>query len=270
MQLISDCFLKINGKRLTSAILKSLLGKGDFMKKLKIILLSAFILTLFSCGGSGKLPFKGSGFGGPQNDNEARIAKAINKTPIVFVHGYLTNASYWDNARSYFLKNGYSPYELFAINFKDNELKFISTEASELKTFVKNVLKYTGKSKVILIAHSRGGIVARTYLKMFKGYSSIEKCVLIATANQGTPVTPSYDYIHPSNSFIKNLNKPDENVLKVKYLCIAAAEDRFFPTGYKKSTFLDYAKNITISGTNHLSVAKDERTFKEILSFIEN
>jgi pimeloyl-ACP methyl ester carboxylesterase len=237
------------------------------MKRLNLILTVIFILSLFSCQGLGKLPFKGSGFGGPQNDNEALIAKTINKTPIVFVHGYMVTASFWGIVRDFFLKNGYSPHELFAVDFKNLAIQKIFKDVAQLDDFIKKVLKYTGKSKVILVAHSRGGLIARVYIKMYKGYDFVEKCILIASPALGAPRTGALYFVHPKHPFMINLNKPDANVNKVKFMCIAAENDYIFPTRY---TFLDYAKNIKIQGTDHISVARDKRTLKEILKFIES
>ena len=82
------------------------------MKKMFFLILS---VLLISCGDNYRLPFNGQGFGGPQNSHEDETIREIKNTPVVFLHGSLTTASYWRTARKYLLKNGYNPHELFAI-----------------------------------------------------------------------------------------------------------------------------------------------------------
>ena len=74
-----------------------------------------FILfTLFafiSCANE-KLPFKtigfGGGYGGPQNEIEAKITKNITHNPVIFVHGYTASASFFKPVRNWFIKKARS------------------------------------------------------------------------------------------------------------------------------------------------------------------
>lgn len=60
----------------------------------------------------------------------------------------------------------------------------LDTYAIRLNDIIK-LLKYrTGKSKVDIIAHSMGGLVARRYIQIF-GEDSVNKLILIATPNNG-------------------------------------------------------------------------------------
>lgn len=60
----------------------------------------------------------------------------------------------------------------------------IETYALRLNEVIKDVKYLTGKNKVIIIAHSMGGLVARSYIDIF-GQNSIDKLIMIATPNHG-------------------------------------------------------------------------------------
>jgi len=60
----------------------------------------------------------------------------------------------------------------------------IDTYAIRLKEIIDNIKIETGKKKVIIVAHSMGGLVSRRYLQIF-GDGNVEKAILIATPNHG-------------------------------------------------------------------------------------
>ena len=60
----------------------------------------------------------------------------------------------------------------------------IDTYALRLREIIQTVKYKTGKPKVILIAHSMGGLVSRKYLQIF-GEDDVEKLIMIGTPNQG-------------------------------------------------------------------------------------
>ncbi len=53
-----------------------------------------------------------------------------------------------------------------------------------MKEIIDNIKIETGKKKVIIVAHSMGGLVSRRYLQIF-GDGNVEKAILIATPNHG-------------------------------------------------------------------------------------
>ena len=60
----------------------------------------------------------------------------------------------------------------------------IDTYALRLREIIQTIKHKTGKPKVILIAHSMGGLVSRRYLQIF-GEEDVEKLIMIGTPNQG-------------------------------------------------------------------------------------
>ena len=60
----------------------------------------------------------------------------------------------------------------------------IETYAIRLKELVDTIRERTGRPKVVLVAHSMGGLVARRYLQLF-GSDAVEKLILVAVPNKG-------------------------------------------------------------------------------------
>lgn len=60
----------------------------------------------------------------------------------------------------------------------------IDTYAIRLKDILKTIKYRTGKDKVIIVAHSMGGLVARRYIQIFGG-GDVTKLIMIATPNHG-------------------------------------------------------------------------------------
>jgi hypothetical protein len=82
---------------------------------------------------------------------------------------------------SYYFDLYQNPTESSVIQTKSDSL---DTYALRLKDIVDTVKYKTGKNKVIIVAHSMGGLVARKYMDIF-GSNSVDKLIMIATPNHG-------------------------------------------------------------------------------------
>lgn len=79
----------------------------------------------------------------------------------------------------------YVPYkdiDIFATSIKKEE--GIEVYSIRLKELIDTTLSQTNSNKVILVAHSMGGLVARNYINIF-GENKVEKLILISTPNKG-------------------------------------------------------------------------------------
>lgn len=152
-----------------------------------------------------------------------------NRIPIILVHGDNSENKYyarWDNKDNY----GYS-FLKYVRNYKDthfsnfdvyiwyhNTSKPIgfnghSGNAQELANFVKNTIlpKYSEGTKVILVAHSRGGLVSRSFMNYkdpgdtdYRGDKYVHGLITLGTPHHGSPAAvPDWaaqmwkDHIHP-------------------------------------------------------------------------
>ncbi|MBW2980301.1 alpha/beta hydrolase [Candidatus Woesearchaeota archaeon] len=113
--------------------------------------------------------------------------------------------------------------------------KDISAYSDRIKKTIDTLKHYTGKNKVIIIAHSMGGLVSREYIRKY-GSGSVEVLVTIGTPNHGIiggeniiapavgcsfshPGLECYDMVEGS-PFLTRLNSGDETPGRTRYLTI--------------------------------------------------
>jgi pimeloyl-ACP methyl ester carboxylesterase len=109
--------------------------------------------------------------------------------------------------------------------YTDNFNRRIEEYASELNHSIELVIECTGSEKVILVAHSMGGLVSRKYMVDY-GDAHIEKLITLATPHYGfnaftrteiilmairlfTNREKEVDEMMPGSDFLKQLDKDD-------------------------------------------------------------
>lgn len=107
------------------------------------------------------------------------------RDPVVFVHGYLGHAEDWDEMIAALEASGWSGDELFAIQFGDTNDSILDLASLELAPFVQQVLQSTGASRVDMVGHSLGGMVARTYVSKYGGGDTVRDLVFICAPLHG-------------------------------------------------------------------------------------
>ena len=157
-----------------------------------------------------------------------------------------------------------SYYNIGGYSITTQKSENIETYAIRLKELI-DLLKFrTGKDKVIIITHSMGGLVARSYVSIF-GDSSVEKLVLIAAPNKGIsgkisnycPVLGEKKECSDMSSesiFIKKLNDPlkiPKNIEIYNIIGIGCSMNGKEGDGIvtKENAEIEYAQNYYINGT---------------------
>ena len=103
-------------------------------------------------------------------------------TPLLFVHGFLSNAGFWLAFKRYFKSRGFR--SLFTINL-DPMINDIDDYAEQLAKRVAQVYKLADQKKLILIGQSMGGLVCRAYITKH-GDKYVRKVITIGSPHQGT------------------------------------------------------------------------------------
>ena len=142
------------------------------------------------------------------------------------------------------------------INLPENNVS-IETYASRLNRLVDMVKHKTGKTKVNIITHSMGGLVAREYIRQY-GNSSVNKLVMIGTPNHG--IQGRVDKYCPiigesiecsqmsiNSSFLRKLNS--EQTLVDIYVIAGTGCGDGDGIVELSSALLDYSKNYVVNGT---------------------
>lgn len=166
-----------------------------------------------NANGYGSYNFSRNDINGDSYGGKTNSSTPVTKQPVIFIHGNSDKAvgtiygqSGWTNSLNYFLNQGYTEAELYAITWGDaNPLSSANNYHSKenvtrIRAFIEAVLDYTGASKVDIIAHSMGVTLCRKAIKGGNGYDpndggsyyvgasitgDIDAFVGIAGANQG-------------------------------------------------------------------------------------
>jgi len=99
-------------------------------------------------------------------------------SPVIYVHGIGASALVW---KKFDLPDRDSFYLSFSDPFADPAL-----QSAELAKFILGVLQQTGQSKVVLICHSMGSLVARRYLADNLSSHHVERVVFLSALNLGS------------------------------------------------------------------------------------
>jgi triacylglycerol esterase/lipase EstA (alpha/beta hydrolase family)/prefoldin subunit 5 len=160
---------------------------------------------------------------------------------------------------SYYFDLYKNPKESSIIQTKSDSL---DTYALRLRDIISTAKDKTGKDKVIIVAHSMGGLVARQYIQIF-GTNDIEKLILVGTPNHGIDsniqkfcsiIGESLECRDMSKDslFINKLNYAEAPNIQI-YNIIGTGCKMGNETGdgivTKSSAYLEGAKNYEINGT---------------------
>jgi len=200
-----------------------------------------------------------------------------HKDPVVLVHGYAGSVAgqlsvelYWSFIGTRLKLDGYDVYK---IALPDAALADVKVSAGKLREFVADVLSKTGKSKVDIVCHSEGGLVARYYIKNLGGVSYVDDLVTISTPHRGTAVA----HIGPGeasrqmeifNPFIRELNTQPTLAGDIDYTAIFSNHDEIVVPG--ENGFFEGAVNMNVNLLGHAGILFNEPVYDMVKGAISN
>jgi len=180
-----------------------------------------------------------------------RSPRTVSGVPILFLHGLFQNRSCWFWLKFRLRRLGY--HSLHDINlppWKDIEplTEVVYKKVDELRNA-------SGVDKVILVGHSMGGVIARNYIQIRGGADKVEKCILLASPNAGSRLSPFAlsrlgKLLLPRSEFLKRLNEA-KLPANLPMTAIYSRHDNIvipFDSGR-----IDGARNVEVQGLGHIS-----------------
>ena len=148
-------------------------------------------------------------------------------TPVLFVHGLYCNAGVWHSQLAHLRQNGV--VNLFCINLSP-PLASIDRFARQLDERVDEVLRACGTSKVIIVAHSLGGLAARAWYARLGGSSRLARLVTIGSPHHGSrlarlvPGTCAAEMV-PRSEWLLKLEADERRAPALPVTCILSEHD---------------------------------------------
>lgn len=160
-------------------------------------------------------------------------AGAIMHNPVIFVHGNTRTANDFIINYKYFLSKGYTPNELWAISYGNNDVGMIDSNdenAPDIAAFIEEVLRFaqtinSNVKQVDVISHSLGVTIVRKAIKQYHLEDKVGTHVMIAGANHGMElcapgINTVCDELYPGSPWLAELNSPVETPGATKQVTI--------------------------------------------------
>ena len=187
--------------------------------------------------------------------------------PVLLIHGVLVNDGVWFFVRRFLARRGIAP--VYTINYGP-PLGDIESFAEQLHAKIEEVRSAMGAERVVLVAHSMGGLVARAYLRRFGG-GRVARLITIGTPHHGSILAFTFPgcclgQMHPGNSWLAELNRDEEAPTHVPIILIWSRHDSMVAP--QASAVLGNAENIALVGIAHNALLGDERVMQLVASTI--
>lgn len=177
--------------------------------------------------------------------------------PVLLIHGYVCNSGYWHRFSPHLSQAG---IEHFAL---DLEPVFgdIDGYAPQVARAVEAICRQTGHSRVIIVAHSMGGLVARAYLRSH-GSAQLAHLITLGTPHHGTALalrgpgrnSRQMEWQNGQQSdWLAALDQSETPSLRARITSIYSWHDNIISP--QRSSHLDGANNIDLFGIGHVELA---------------
>jgi triacylglycerol lipase len=181
--------------------------------------------------------------------------------PVVLVHGVLVNDGVWFSVRRFLARRGVTA--VYTINYGP-PLADIESFAEQLNSKIEEARSATGADRVVIVAHSMGGLVARAYLRRFSS-ERVAKLITIGTPHHGSILAftfpgRSLGQMHPGNPWLAELNRNEEAPAPVPIISIWSRHDSMVAP--QASAELACAENVAVTGVAHNALLGDERVME--------
>lgn len=216
-----------------------------------------------------------------------RIEKKSNlkrsKNPVLLLYGFGATRRTFSILERRLYNAGYT---VFSINlggiFGTFNTHAIEQLASKVDQKIEHLYKkYQFRGKISVIAHSKGGLIGRYYIKRLGGDERTRMLITLGTPHNGNPwalfasftpvslILKSVRQMTPMSPFIKRLQQGTFPA-KVKFYSIYSKDDRVcpFPCGVLKET--SNVKNIEVDGISHSEFLIKKSVFHIITHALDN
>ncbi|HLX27744.1 MAG TPA: alpha/beta fold hydrolase [Casimicrobiaceae bacterium] len=189
------------------------------------------------------------------------------KAPVLLVHGVLCNAGIWRRLARYLRENDVDG--IYSLSYGP-PLASVDSFAEQLARKIDAIVAATGAAKIIIVAHSMGGLVARAYIRAH-GNARIARVVAIGTPHHGSVLAwfcpgAALAQMRPGNAWLAALN--DEKMdPSLRFVSLWSWHDSMVAP--QTSSELPGAVDVTLAGVGHNALLGDGRVFEFVRREIE-
>jgi triacylglycerol esterase/lipase EstA (alpha/beta hydrolase family) len=181
-------------------------------------------------------------------------ASPHRRLPVLLLHGYVCNRGFMLPLRRYLHAHGISAYS----HNLEPVYTGIDNYADALDRRIEEILAAAGAGKLVILAHSMGGLVARAYLRKH-GARHVAKLITLGTPHHGAVTArlgagENARQMVPGNAWLQRLN---EEALALPVVSVFSYQDNVVSP--QESSILAGAKIVPLSGMGHVSMPFSRR-----------
>jgi triacylglycerol lipase len=184
-----------------------------------------------------------------------------NPRPLLLVHGYGCSRGVWWRLRRQLEAAGYIVSTVSLVPPYTHIGKLVPL----LQERIEETCRTTGAERVVLVAHSMGGLVCRSYLSRF-GAARVERLVTLASPHAGSALArigigANAREMEPGSRWLADLAAES---LRVPAVSLRTPHDNFvMPQDNQR---LPGAQDVELAGIGHLAVLYADRTAAALLA----
>ncbi|HAT8180063.1 TPA: alpha/beta hydrolase [Legionella pneumophila] len=217
-----------------------------------------------------------------RNPNYKTEQKDNKGTAIYFIHGTADQPAAFKRVAERLIRAGLSD-EICSLNLIAFDQRYQGKSIKFFAEQLKNKIKTNHHQRIILMAHSRGGLVASYFAEFLAKEASIEVPLIITV---GTPFNGSYLAVKPLSWFsdsVREMEIDSEFLLQLKekivehaistYHFFIAKEDAIVPgeSGYIKEYVDKYPDSLHILDRHgHLSIMSSHRLVSDVAHLLRD
>ncbi len=193
------------------------------------------------------------------------LASAPRGLPVLLVHGYGANGGFWVHLARQLEAQGFSHATV------DLEPVFgdIEDYALQLEQAVQALLAASGSARLVIVAHSMGGLVARAWLRRF-GAARVARIITLGTPHHGTDLAhmglgDNARQMRRDAEWLAQLDADDRGQRSL-FTSIYSYHDNIIAP--QDSCHLPGARNIALHGIGHVALGRHPDIAKHILAEI--
>jgi triacylglycerol esterase/lipase EstA (alpha/beta hydrolase family) len=199
-------------------------------------------------------------FAAPKMIAYARNARdpppAPAKCPVLLLHGIGCNGGVWTGMRAFLAREGIGP--VYAMSYGPPFIAIPAT-APQIAAKIAQIERDTGASSVVIVAHSMGGLVARSYVRAY-GPSHVKRLVTIGTPYAGSMHArlmsgASLVDMRPGSPYLAALAQPTDPERAVPTVSIWSWHDTMVTP--QSSSRLSYGENVVVAKVAHNALISD-------------
>lgn len=205
-----------------------------------------------------------------------RVPQDPDGLPVLLIHGYGCNSGYWHAMSKILLKANFTHY---AIDLEP-VIGGIDEYVPMIHRAVQRICRETSHDRVILVAHSMGGLAARAYLRVH-GSEHIAKVITLGTPHHGTGLAhfgvglnthqmrwTAAEQEGLSSEWLRELAASENPATYQLFVSIYSHHDNIISP--QRSSHLAGAKNVEFHAIGHVALALDPVIQAQVIREIRN